>query len=822
MRNTLQKQNKNQETPTTPPLVPVYNADPAAGLTAAQAEERRAAGLDNCAVASPTKTELQIVRDNIFTFFNFVFIALAVCLALVGSFANMGFLMVVVCNTVIGIVQQIRSKHTIDQLTLVAARKVQCVRDGVQMEVPSDELVRDDIVRFGAGDQICADAVVRDGEAQANESLITGEAEPVLKQPGDTLRSGSFLVSGYCHAQLTRVGADSYANRLMTQAKEGETVNKGEMMRSLDKLIRFIGIALVPIGVLLFFKQYSVLGIPLRDTVESTVAALIGMIPEGLYLLTSVALAVSLIRLAQRKVLAHDMSCIETLARVDVLCVDKTGTITEARMQAAEPELLEPESWPAPKVEDVLRGFYGDTEPENDTARALTERFVHGGGDGGWQREKTVPFNSAYKWSAATFAHHGSFVVGAPDFIAGARYEQLRERVEPYLRKGSRVLLLAHYDGTPDPKAGLAPDKLTFVALLPVANRIRPEAPQTFRYFAGQGVAIKVISGDNPRAVSEVARQAGIAGAEDFVDATTLRSDEALQAAAAQYTVFGRVTPGQKRKLVQALKSAGHTVAMTGDGVNDVLALKDADCGIAMASGAQAASQVAQLVLLESDFSTLPDVVAEGRRVINNIQRSAALFLVKNIFSFSLAFITLFLAMPYPLQPLQLTLISAVTIGIPSFILALEPNHELVRGHFITNVIRAALPGGLTNLLLVLGVEAFTYAFELPHATLATITTILMMAVGLAVLWRICRPFNLVRAALWGAMLVLGVTGAVVFAPILELTALNLQGWLVLLVFLALVVQTLSLFTRLLNSADVAAARLRDAWPQIVEKLAKT
>ncbi|MDD4850822.1 MAG: cation-translocating P-type ATPase, partial [Gemmiger sp.] len=721
-----------------PPLPPL-TADPERGLTTAQAEQRQAAGLANCAVTSPTKSEGQIVRENIFTFFNLVFVVLAACLAMVGSFANMTFLGVVVCNTVIGIYQQIRSKRTIDKLTLVSAHKVRCVRDGALVELPATELVRDDIVEFSAGDQIGADAVLRTGAVQANEALITGEADPINKEPGDTLRSGSFVMAGHGRAQLTRVGAESYANKLTTEAKTNVNTPKSEMMRSLDNLIRFIGIALVPLGIVLFLKQYQVLELGLKDSVNATVAALIGMIPEGLYLLTSVALAVSMIRLAQRKVLAQDMNCIETLARVDMLCVDKTGTITEAQMEAGDPIPLDPDACPPEKLAELLRAFYGDSEPDNDTARALIRRF---GGNSDWVRQASIPFNSAYKWSAATFAGHGSFVVGAPEFVLGARYGQFSARVEPYLAKGYRILLVAGVDAAPDPAKGLNPETLHPLALLPVTNRIRPEAPKTFRYFAQQGVAVRVISGDNPLAVSEVARQAGVENADQYVDATTLRTEEDITRAAGQYTVFGRVTPAQKRQLIKAMQKAGHTVAMTGDGVNDVLALKDADCGIAMASGAQAASQVAQLVLLNSDFSGLPAVVAEGRRVINNIQRSASLFLVKNIFSFLFSFLSLFLVVPYPLQPLQLTLISATTIGIPAFFLALEPNHDRVSGHFILNVLRAAFPGGLTNLALVLGVEAFVYAFVFSNEVLYTISTGVLLAVGLGVLWRVCTPFT--------------------------------------------------------------------------------
>ena len=774
--------------PADPPL-PVETPDPDTGLTAAQAARRMEAGLDNREVASPTKTTWQIVRENTFTFFNLVFVVLAALLWSVGSFANMGFLIVAVCNTVIGIVQQLRSKHAVDKLTLVAAHKVRCLRDGNLLELPASQLVRDDIVEFSAGEQICADAVVRAGSAQANEALVTGEAEPVAKQPGDGLRSGSFLTSGRVRAQLTRVGADSYANRLMTEAKTDVKLAKSEMMLSLDKLIRAIGLLLIPFGILLFLQQYDVLELSLRDSVEATVAALIGMIPEGLYLLTSVALAVSMLRLASRRVLAQDMNCIETLARVDVLCVDKTGTITEAEMEAGDPVPLDESAWPPQAVDEALRAFYAGTEPENDTARAMCRRF---GGGSDWLAQSRVPFDSAYKWSAAAFAGHGSFVIGAPEFVAGPRYAELAPRVEPWLAKGYRVLLLAACPELPDPKAGLDPRSLTFAALVPVSNRIRSEAPRTFRYFAQQGVAIRVISGDNPLAVSEVARQAGVQGAEQYVDASTLRTDEQLAAAAEKYTVFGRVTPGQKRKLIRAMQDAGHTVAMTGDGVNDVLALKDADCGIAMASGAQAASQVAQLVLMDSDFSGLPAVVAEGRRVINNIQRSASLFLVKNIFSFLLSLVTLFVAMPYPLLPLQLTLISATTIGIPSFVLALEPNHERIQGHFLRNVLRKALPGGLTDFVLLLGVQLFACVFRLENSELSTICTFVLFAVGLAVLWRVCKPFTPLHSALWGGMLVLGLAAAAVFAPLLELVRLDAQGTLVLAVFVILVVPAMN------------------------------
>ena len=773
------------------------------GLSSAEVAARQQQGKTNQPPKSPTKTVGQIVRDNVCSYFNLVFVVLACMLASVGSWLNMGFLGVVFWNTLIGVVQQLRAKKTIDQLTLVSARKVRCLRDGTWTSCLSEDLVQDDVVAFGAGDQIIADAVVLEGSVQVNESLITGEARAVPKAPGGELRSGSFLMAGHCTARLTRVGAESYANRLTAAAQaDGHKVAKGEMMRSLDKLIQAIGLGLIPVGAALFWKQHWVMAMDLRSSVESMVAALIGMIPEGLYLLTSVALAIGMLRLARRRVLTQDMNCIETLARVDVLCVDKTGTITESVMEADAPIPLADGP-----LEDILHSYYGAEEPDNDTGRALKARF--GQGSGGWPVTGQIPFNTAYKYSAKSFGTHGVYVVGAPNVVAGTRSGEFRSQLTPLLAQGRRVLLLARYDGSlPDPPETLDPERLTFLALLPLQNRIRSSAPKTFAYFAEQGVAIKVISGDDPQAVSYVAAQAGIAGAQRWVDAATLPDDQALAQAAADCTVFGRVTPEQKRKLVHALQKQGHTVAMTGDGVNDVLALKDADCGIAMASGAQAASQVAQLVLLDSDFAALPNVVAEGRRVINNIQRSASLFLVKNIFSLLLSLVTLCLPLAYPFQPLQLSLISAVTIGLPSFVLALEPNYELVRGKFMHNVLHAALPGGLTDFLLVFCAQGFAYAFDLSADALGTISTLLVLETGLIVLFGVCHPFTPVRWALWGSCTILGLGGAVLFAPWLELIPLDLGATLVLAVLAALVLPVLHTVTGVVDRLWEAGRRL--------------
>ena len=752
------------------------------GLTSTQAKALAEAGWDNRSVASPTKSDKQIVRENLLTYFNLIFVVLAVCLLLVGDWKDMTFLFIVAANAVIGIVQQLRSKRTIEKLTLLSAAKVRTVRDGAVAELASDALVREDVIELTAGCQIPADATVLTGQVQVNESLITGEADAIAKAAGDSLLSGSFVINGKCRARLDQVGADSYAAKLTLAAKKDAGPGKSEMMRSLDRLIRFIGVVLIPIGGALFYNQHAVQELGLRQAVVSTVAALIGMIPEGLFLLTSVALAVSVVRLARNRTLIHEMNAIETLARVDVLCVDKTGTVTSPQMEVREVVPLDVEAYPETEISDILGAFYRCLEPDNDTAKAIAERYSYGPA---WPHRETVPFSSATKWSAVNFPGRGSYVLGAPEYVLGSEFAPLEKRTAYYAEKGCRVLLLAQCDGAePGRLIGL----VVPIALVVLENPIRPAAPKVFDYFHSQGVAVKVISGDNPVTVSAVAAQAGIDGAGSWVDARELQTDQDIARAVGEYTVFGRVVPNQKRKIVRALQSQGHTVAMTGDGVNDVLALKDADCGVAMASGADAACQVAQLVLLDSDFAAMPKVVAEGRRVINNIQRASALYLVKNILSFFLALITLFAAFPYPFVPIQLTLISALTIGVPSFFLALEPNHDLVRGKFLHNVLRRAFPGGLTAIAVILFAELFVYTFGLTLEELSTICVVLMAVNGLTVIYYAARPLDAKRIALLVTMSVALLAAILFFGEVFALSGLSFAAWLVLIVLVLLVV----------------------------------
>lgn len=717
-----------------------YNPEYKKGLTSQQVQEHRLHGWTNKAVEPPSKTTKEIVHENVFTYFNLIFVVLAVLLCLVGSFRDLTFLPVIIANTLIGIIQEIRAKQVLDKLTMLNAPRASVVRDGKRTVINAEDLVVDDIVIFKAGDQVCADAEVSAGEVQVNESLLTGEADEITKRKGDKLMSGSFIVSGQCHARLDKVGEDSYISKLTLQAKAMQSKEQSEMIRSLDKLVKCVGVAIIPIGIVLFSQAFFIQHDGFRESVTSMIAAVIGMIPEGLYLLASVALAVSSIRLAQKKVLLHDMKCIETLARVDVLCVDKTGTITENTMKVQK--LIKTDEYDE-KEKGGLSLLVGDFAAamtnDNITMAALKEYFTKASGK---KVLSKTGFSSATKYSSVTF-EDGAYVLGAPEFVLKEKYDDYAEEITEYASTGSRVLAFGIYDGEVDGKPlthGILP--FGFVLL---ANPIREAAKETFEYFAEQGVEVKVISGDNPVTVSNVAKQAGIKNADRYVDASEFEDEQSMRKALLNNTVFGRVTPSQKRKFVRILKEAGYTVAMTGDGVNDVLALKDADCSIAMASGSDAAAQASQLVLLESDFSCMPEVVLEGRRVVNNIQRSASLFLVKNIFSFLLSVASVVFMFTYPLEPSQVSLISMFTIGVPAFFLALEPNKNMIKGHFLTNVLLKALPAALTDALAVAALVIFGRTFDVSSTDISTAATMLLAIVGFMILYKISAPMNKIR-----------------------------------------------------------------------------
>lgn len=731
--------------------------DPQIGLTQQQVTERELAGMSNKPVKPPSKSVGMIIATNVFTYFNFIFAGIAVLLIFAGTLKDLSFLPVIIFNTLIGIVQETRSKRLLDKMTMLNSPTATVIRDGNEQKIKSDKLVADDIVIFKAGDQIPADAVVVEGKVSANEALLTGEADEIVKQNGSDLMSGSFIVSGSCKARLTKVGAESYISQLTLQAKKLKTGEQSEMIRSLNKIVKIAGFIIIPLGSLQFYNMYVRKAMDYTQSIRSTVASIIGMIPEGLFLLASVTLAISAMRLAKQKVLVHNMKCIETLARTNVLCVDKTGTITENTMQVTGVKAISDVS--EDKLTELLSDFASEQSADNITMAAMKQYFTQ---PSGAKIVSHTDFSSEFKYSSVTF-EKAAYVLGAPEWVLRDKYEQFRERIELDSRKGYRVLAFAKYDGKPDGKALTADCEP--LALVLITNPVRKTAPATFKFFADEGVEVKVISGDNPITVSEVAKQAGIANAEHYVDASTLTTDEAVYEAMKSYTVFGRVTPDQKRKFVKALQAQEKVVAMTGDGVNDILALKDADCSIAMASGSDAAVQAAQLVLLDSDFAHMTDVVMEGRQVVNNMERSGSLFLVKNIFSVLLCIVTLAFGFVYPLTPPQITLISAFTIGIPAFLLSQVPDHYLIQGHFMKNVIFKALPGGITDVFVVIAMVIFGRIFDVSQSEIATASTILLSIVGIMVLKIISKPMSTYK---W-AIVALCTSGIIV--------AFTLFGW---------------------------------------------
>lgn len=720
------------------------------GLTDEEVRQRVEEGFTNRTDISTDKTTKEIVISNVFTYFNLIFLVITILLIMVGSFRNLTFLPIIIGNTVIGIVQEIRAKKTLEKMSLLNAPHADVIRNGSVKQISTEELVKDDVILLTAGKQICADAVVISGNIQVNESLLTGEADEVEKTEGSTLMSGSFVVSGECYARLEKIGNESYISKLSLEAKSMGGKEQSEMIRSINLIVKWVGIVIIPIGLILFWQSHFVNGESITKSVTSTVAAIIGMIPEGLYLLTTVALALSTMKLARKKVLLHDMKSIETLARVDVLCVDKTGTITEPDMKLKEIFLCKNSgadgtqtALTLDELKSLILDYANASVDNNATMLALKAYAAEALTNNTSALHRTAvsqqAFSSSLKYGSVTFSD-GTYLLGAPEFIMHEDFARIEEEIIPYADKGDRVLLFARYNGE-NVENGIngSVTPLGFVAL---ANPIRANAVKTFEYFKSQGVAIKVISGDNPRTVSRIAIQAGIESAESFVDAATLDTEDKIADAVNKYTVFGRVTPKQKKQLVKALQAKGHTVAMTGDGVNDILAMKDADCSVAMASGSEAAAQAAQVVLLDSDFAHMPDVVYEGRRVVNNIQRSASLFLVKNIFSLLLSLFSVILMVTYPLEPAQVSLISMFTIGVPGFLLALEQNKDRIKGHFITNVMLKALPGGLTDVIAVGALVVCGEVFCISDASIGTIATLVLSVVGFMILFKISEPLN--------------------------------------------------------------------------------
>jgi len=703
------------------------------GLTSAAAEERKAAGQGNRMTFSNEKKVSRILAEHFFTLFNLLNIALGICLLLVGSYRNMLFLLVVISNTLIGTIQEYRAQKTISELKLLNAPSVHVLRDGAEVSLPPEETVQGDLVVLRNGDQVVADSIVIEGEGSSMEALLTGESNAVPKKVNSWLYSGSYITEGRLVAQQVYVGDQSYAGRMTAEARQ-EARPTSQLMKDLDRLIRLDSLVLVPLGILLFLKQILLGKIPVVQAVPPSVAAMIGMIPEGLVLLTSVAMAVGVVKLGRQHTLVQELSGIETLARANVLCLDKTGTITTGEMEL---EAIEGVDRTREEAERLLSRFLGAMDENSTTLSALRK----GVSPAPEKPRAILPFSSKRKKSAVTFYDGLCLILGAAEFVLEDHFpEALRARIESLSSEGKRVLVLAEAQGLVS--LDTLPPVRCVSAICILTDQLRPDVDQTLRYFHDEGVDVRVISGDNPLTVSQIARHAGVSGWDRVVDASTLDTTEKIDTACDQYTIFGRVTPEQKKNLVEALQRKGHNVAMTGDGVNDIPALKAADCSIAMAGGADAARNAAQLTLLSSDFSVLPQIVREGRRVINNITRAASLFLTKTIFSFLLSIMMLLLPAAYPFQPIQLTLISSLMIGMPGFFLALEPSEERIRGNFLKTVLHRALPGGIAATVCAALSMAMSALAGWPTDLCSTVATLSAGAVCFMVLVRTCLPLN--------------------------------------------------------------------------------
>ena len=760
------------------------------GLTDEQVNERVLEGNTNYVENRNTKTYKSIFFGNIFTFFNLLCFVVAGALIAVNAWSNLVFMLVILANMVIGIVQEIKAKKTIEKISLVTAPTAVVVRNGAQVDIPVSDIVLDDVILFTLGKQICADCIVMEGEVEVNESLLTGESNPIKKRKGDVLLSGSFVVSGKCFAKADKIGSSSYTAQLAVKAKEYKKA-KSELLNSLNLIIKIIGIIIIPLAILTFYNNFNQVDATINSTIKKTAGSVIGMIPAGMFLLTSLALAVGVIKLAKKRTLVQDLYSIEMLARTDVLCLDKTGTITDGTMKVNS--VIQLNSSLDNTINEIVGSMLTALDDNNQTSRALATYF-------GYSKElsakEILPFSSKRKLSAVTFKNNQTFAFGAPEFILKTKNVEIEKLVKQYASKGFRVLLLAKCEG------GIVKDnissKVTPVALIVIEDRIREHAAETIEWFKQNGVAIKIISGDNPLTVSEVSKRVGVENAGNYISLEGLSEQQVIDAAE-KYSVFGRVSPEQKFILVKALKSKGHKVAMTGDGVNDILALKEADCSIAMASGSEATRNVSHLVLLDSNFNSMPSVVAEGRRVVNNIQKSSSLYLMKTLFTIMITILCLIFSIKYPFSTNQILLLEWCVIGFPSFCLALQPNTEKIKGRFLVNLIAKSLPGALIFVVNVVACYIFTQ-FTGCADQFATMGSLVLTFSGLLVLYNVCKPIDVFRGILVAAMIVMSVLMIILIpGSFFEYVELSLQNILFIIILIQLAASLYSSVVRLCN-----------------------
>lgn len=769
---------KEPEPEKKPTRVKRVRTDASIGLTDEQVQERINKGQTNFTPNRNVKTYKKIFLENTLTFFNMLCLAVAIALMCVGAWTNCMFMVIILTNTAIGIVQEIRAKKTIEKLSLLTAPSVKVIRSGVEQTITTNEVVIDDIVLLSNGKQVVADCSIVEGSVEVNESMLTGESLPIKKKVGDTILAGSFIVSGNCKCRVEKVGQNNYIQQLAAKAKQYKRP-QSELFNSLKGIIKVIGIIIIPIAILMIINNYSATS-SIPKTVTQTAGSIIGMIPSGMFLLCSVTLTVSVIKLSRRQALVQDLYCVEMLARVNVLCLDKTGTITDGTMKVYNCIQLNNTPFTLKRIMGSMLSALGDN---NQTSQALINYF-------GYNKElkpiTTLPFSSTRKLSAVSFENAGTYIMGAPEFvIPNNQDEKINSLVEQYSKDGYRVLLLA-YSSSNIIKDN-PPSNRTPVALLILEDKIRDDAVATIAWFKNNDVKVKIISGDNPLTVAEIAKRVGVENTESFINLEGLNEKQVI-AAANKYTVFGRVTPEQKAILIKAIKADGNTVAMTGDGVNDILALKEADCSIAMASGSEAVRSVSHMVLLNSDFGSMPATVLEGRRVINNVQKSSSLFFMKTIFTIVFSIICLILRTPYPLSTVQMLLMETFVIGIPSFFLAFLPNDKRISGKFIYNLIRNALPGAITLIVNVSSIYLFVYLTtgDISSAgnleIISTMCAITLTFTGLGLLVRLCKPWSVLTGLLFGSMLLLCILGIVLMPGFFNLVQLELSPVLYIII----------------------------------------
>lgn len=743
-----------------------FQTDITTGLTTEQVEKRVSEGHVNQTSERITKTTGQIIKDNVCTLFNFLNFGIAICLALVGAWSNLFFIAIIIVNIAIGIFQEIKAKKLVEELSLISAPQATVLRNGTIQKSPVENLVLDDIILLEAGNQIPSDAVIRDGNIEVNESLLTGESDAIYKTAGESLLSGSFVVSGKCSAQVEHIGNENFAAHIAHEAKKHKEV-PSELRNSMRKVTRLTTFIIIPLGIALFLEAFFLRGDIMKDSVVSTSAGLLGMLPKGLMLLMSIALITGIIKLSRKKILIQELYALETLAHVDTLCLDKTGTITEGKMSVQSVFTMENKNCSIP-FDELMQAYLEASDDNNATFQALSAHFGTG---------KTLPvterisFSSQRKWSSVTFENIGTLVIGAPDRLTA---HALPPSIDEAISEGSRVIMAAFTENFVKDDAPLP--ELSPLAFILLFDPIRENAPETLQYFADEGVELKMISGDNPATVSAIAKKAGLKGAENYIDMSSIETEEEVKEVAAAYSVFGRVSPTQKKQLVQALQGMGRTVAMTGDGVNDVLALKEADCSIAMAEGSDAARQVSQVVLLNSDFSSLPEVLGEGRRTVNNVTRLAGVFFIKTIYSIILSVICLLVNVSFPFIPIQITLIDLAIEGYPAFFLSFEPDPRKIHGTFLRNSFRRALPNGITTIISIALALIFSNMLFLGEGERTTVMYYLVAFIAMIGVYKACVPLNKLRIFIASTMTVGFYVATVLFHSLLEVTLLSVPA----------------------------------------------